>query len=196
MGLPAPRAGGDHPCVFELLFLIAIVAWVFFSALEFVLTLPCAPTIIAAAVLVPLLTIWRWHALIRAHGLSRLHPRTRPVPPERFCWPARRRVLGWRFGMASFAAILTWPAACLWPAGPGTDTSSLAGWASGLVAILATAEILASGWLYLRASHWFDRHAPRFVGLARRALYRLSDNHEFLGEEALPREKRRREKVY
>lgn len=194
--MPVPRAGGDHPCVFELLFLIAIVAWVFFSALEFVLTLPCAPTIIAAAVLVPLLTVWRWHALIRAHGLSRLHPRTRPVPPERFYWPARRRVLGWRFGMASFAAILAWPAACLWPAGPGTDPSSLAGWASGLVAILATAELLASGWLYLRASHWFDRHAPRFVGLARRALYRLSDNHEFLGEEALPREKRRREKVY
>jgi hypothetical protein len=74
--------------------------------------------------------------------------------------------------MASFAAILAWPAACLWPAAPGTDASSLAGWASGLVAILATAEILASGWLYLRASHWFDRHAPCFVGLARRALYR------------------------
>jgi hypothetical protein len=182
--------------VFELLFLIAIVAWIFFSALEFVLTLPCAPTIIAAAVFVPLLTVWRWHALMRAHGLSRLHPRTRPVPPERFYWPACRRVLGWRFAIALVAAILAWPPACLWPAGPGTDPSSLAGWVSGPVAILATAETLASGWLYLRASHWFDRHAPRFVGLARRALYRLSDNHEFLGEEALPREKRHRAKVY
>lgn len=186
----------DDVCVFEILFLIAIVAWVFFSALEFVLTLPCAPTIIAAAVFVPLLTAWRWQALVRTHGLSRLHPRTRPVPPERFYWPARRRVLGWRFVTAALAATLAWPAACRWPAGPDTDATSLAGWASGSVAILATGEIFASGWLYLRASHWFDRQAPSFVGLMRRALYRLSDNHEFLGEEPLPREKRRREKVY
>jgi len=67
---------------------------------------------------------------------------------------------------------------------------------SGLFAILAAAEVFAAGSLYLRASHWFDRHAPGFVGWARRALYRLSDNDEFLGEEPMPREKRRREKVY
>ncbi len=73
---------------------------------------------------------------------------------------------------------------------------SLAGWGSAFFAILAVAEALASGCLYVRASHWFDRHAPNFVGWTRRLLYRLSDNHEFLGEAPLPREQRRREKVF
>ena len=182
--------------MFEILFIIALVAWLFFSALEFVLTLACAPTVIAAGILVPLLSLLRWHALVRAHGLSRLDPRTRPVPPERFYWPGSRRRLGWRTGIVSVAALFSWPVACLWPAALSTDTSSVAGWVSGVLAILASAEACAAGLLYLRASHWFDRHAPHFVGLARRALYRLSDNHEFLGEEPLPREKRRREKVF
>ncbi|MFM5984996.1 MAG: hypothetical protein ACKO9I_06670, partial [Sphaerospermopsis kisseleviana] len=63
-------------------------------------------------------------------------------------------------------------------------------------AILALGEALACGWLYIRASHWFDRHAPSLVGWMRRMLYRISDNHEFLGEEPFPRERRHREKVF
>ncbi|MFM8655573.1 MAG: hypothetical protein ACKOD5_00340, partial [Chthoniobacterales bacterium] len=74
--------------------------------------------------------------------------------------------------------------------------SSVAGWISGLFAMLALSEALASGGLYVRASHWFDRHAPNFVGWTRRQLYRLTDNHEYLGEDPLPRERRRREKVF
>lgn len=182
--------------MFELLFLIALVAWLFFSALEFVLTLSFAPTIIAAGILVPLLSLLRWHALVRAHGLLRLAPRTRPVPPERFYWLRSRRRLGRRIGIVLFVALFSWPVACLWPAELSADGSSLAGWLFGVLAIFAAAESCAACLLYLRASHWFDRHAPRFVGLVRRALYRLSDNHEFLGEEPLPRDKRRREKVY
>ena len=182
--------------MFEILFVIALVAWLFFSALEFVLTLCFAPTIIAAAILVPLASFLRWPALVRTHGLSRLHPRTQPVPPERFYWPGNRRRLGRRTGSALAAAVFSWPVACLWPAELSSEGPSLVGWLFGVLAILATAEAFAAGLLYLRASHWFDRHAPGFVGWARRALYRLSDNHEFLGEEPMPREKRRREKVY
>ncbi|MGA0175104.1 MAG: hypothetical protein ACO3YO_03395 [Chthoniobacterales bacterium] len=182
--------------MFEILFIIALAAWLFFSAMEFVLTLPFAPTLIAAVILVPLLAVVRWRALVRAHRLSRLHPTTRPVPPERFYWPAQRHRIGKRLAVAFLLSFLLWPVACLCPAGATADWPSFIGWTSGLFAVLATAEMLAAGSLYLRASHWFDRHAPRFVGWIRRGLYRLSDNHEFLGEEPFPVERRRREKVY
>jgi hypothetical protein len=182
--------------VLELLFLIALAAWLFFSALEFILSLPCAPTILAGVLLVPVVCALRWRPLLRANGLSRLDGRKPPLPPERFYWPVRRRLLGLRVIFASLVAAAAWPIACLWPAGPGGGATSVAGWLSGVSAILATSEACAAGWLYLRASHWFDRHAPRFVGWIRRGLYRLSDNHEFLGEEPFPVERRRREKVY
>jgi len=182
--------------VFEILFIIAVAAWLFFSAMEFLLTLPFAPTLIAAMIFVPVLSALRWRALVKAHRLSRLHPDTRPVPPERFYWPSQRRRIGKRLAVASAFSVLLWPVACLWPASAAADWSSFVGWTSGLFAILATAEVFAAGSLYFRASHWFDRHAPGFVGWARRALYRLSDNHEFLGEEPMPGEKPRREKVY
>jgi hypothetical protein len=158
--------------VFEILFIIALAAWLFFSAMEFVLTLPFAPTLIAAVILVPLLAVVRWRALVRAHRIGK------------------------RLAVAFLLSFLLWPVACLCPAGATADWPSFIGWTSGLFAVLATAEMLAAGSLYLRASHWFDRHAPGFVGWARRALYRLSDNHEFLGEEPFPVERRRREKVY
>ena len=98
--------------------------------------------------------------------------------------------------MASVCALILWPVALIWPARGSVEVLSLVGWASGFFSVLALAEALASGCLYVRASHWFDRHAPNFVGWTRRLLYRLSDNHEFLGEDPLPRERRRREKVF
>lgn len=180
----------------ELLFLIALIAWLVFSALEFALSLPCAPTLIAASVLVPLLAIVRYGALLRVHHLGRVQPGRRPVPPERFFWPLARRKIGWRFSAALALALVSWPVAVLWPASLETTTVSLFGWISGFSAIAASGEAMASGYLYIRASHWFDRYAPNFVGWARRLLYRISDNHEFLGEEPLPRERRRREKVF
>jgi hypothetical protein len=182
--------------VFELLFLIAFVAWLFFSTLEFVLSLPCAPTLIAAFALVPLLAFVRYAALVHTHHLERVRPGTQPVPPERFFWPYARRRIGSGF-IASFASALAfWPFALLWPANAALSVSSLAGWITGALAIVSLGEALACGWLYIRASHWFDHHAPSLVGWMRRMLYRFSDNHEFLGDEPLPRERRLREKVY
>jgi hypothetical protein len=180
----------------ELLFLIALIAWLLFSALEFVLSLPCAPTLVAAFVLVPLLAIIRYTSLVRAHHLGRVQPGRRPVPPERFFWPLARRRIGLRFAAVFASAFVLWLIALLWPASFEASFPSLVGWAAGLSAIIALGETLASGCLYIRASHWFDRYAPNFVGWTRRLLYRLSDNHEFLGEEPLPRERRRREKVF
>ncbi|MFM8789714.1 MAG: hypothetical protein ACKOEI_07670 [Chthoniobacterales bacterium] len=182
--------------MFELLFLVALVAWLFFSALEFILSLPCAPTLIAAFVAVPLLAAIRYASMVRVHHLARVRPGLRPVPPEKFFWPLSRRKIGLRLAVASVCALVFWPMALIWPARGSTEIISVAGWISGLFAMLALSEALASGCLYVRASHWFDRHAPNFVGWTRRLLYRLSDNHEFLGEDPLPRERRRREKVF
>ncbi|MEY3479489.1 MAG: hypothetical protein RIQ71_264 [Verrucomicrobiota bacterium] len=180
----------------ELLFFIAFVAWLFFSTLEFVLSLPCAPTLIAASALVPLLAIARHAALAREHHLERLRPGSQPVPPERFFWPLARRRIGLKLGTAFACATVFWPVAVIWPAGSELNMTSLAGWISGALAIVSLGEVLACGWLYISASHWFDRHAPSFVGCARRMLYRISDNYDFLGEEPLPHERRDREKVY
>jgi hypothetical protein len=82
------------------------------------------------------------------------------------------------------------------PAEWSASRASLVGWLAGAAGIVALAEVCAALWLYVRASQRFDRLAPRAVGWLRRGLYRISDNHEFLGEEPLPREKRRRESVY
>lgn len=180
----------------ELVFFIALVAWAFFSALEFLLSLPCAPTLIMAFVLVPLLAIVRHAVLVRAHRLERVQPGSQPVPPERFFWPLARRRIGLRFMIAFACALTFWPVAVLWPAGGEMSVSSLTGWITGVLAITSLGEALACGWLYIRASHWFDRHAPSFIGWMRRMLYRISDNHEFLGEEPLPRERRHREKIF
>lgn len=182
--------------MFELLFLVALVAWLFFSALELILSLPCAPTLIAAFIVVPLLTAVRYTSMVRVHHLARVRPGSRPVPPEKFFWPLSRRKIGLRLAVASVCALVLWPVALIWPARGSMEIISVAGWISGLFAILALGEALASGCLYVRASHWFDRHAPNFVGWTRQLLYRLSDNHEFLGEDPLPRERRRREKVF
>ena len=182
--------------MFELLFLVALLAWLFFSALEFVMSLPCAPTLVAAFLSVPLIAAWRYAGLVRSHRLGRVRPETKPVPPERFFWPLARRRLGLRFVAALLVAGIVWPIAVLWPADWSSGFVSLVGWLAGASAILASGEAFASGCLYLRASHWFDRCAPGFIGWARRLLYRISDNPEFLGEEPLPRQRPRREKVY
>jgi hypothetical protein len=182
--------------MFELLFLVALLAWLFFSALEFAMSLPCAPTLIAACLLVPPSAVLRYAAMVRQHCLGRIHAGVQPVPPERFFWPLARRRIGRRAGLALSAALLLWPVAVFWPAGWEASPPSLLGWTAGALAIAALGEALASTCLYIRASHWFDRHAPNFVGWMRRLLYRMSDNHEFLGEAPLPRERRRGEKVF
>jgi hypothetical protein len=119
-----------------------------------------------------------------------------PLPPERFYWPATRRWLGRRTVLAAGLAAAAWPAALVWPARNVPDAASLAGWIAGFIAITALAEAAAGLWLYVKTSQRFNRQTPGLVGWLRRGLYRLSENHEFLGEEPLPREKRAREAVY
>jgi hypothetical protein len=181
----------------ELLFLIAIISWGVISVGQYLATLPAAPTLLAATLLVPVLALARGRQIARRRNILLGRGRRRmPLPPERFYWPATRRWLGRRTILAAGIAAAAWPAALVWPARNVPDAASLAGWTAAVVAITALAEAAAGLWLYVKTSQRFNRQTPGLVGWLRRGLYRLSDNHEFLGEEPMPREKRAREAVY
>ena len=182
--------------MFELLFIVALLAWAAISCLEYLAALPAAPTLAAAALTVPILTAWRLRALARQGRIEFVSTRRRPLPPERFYWPSTRRKLGWHTTCSAAVGAASWPAALTWPAAWAADAASVAGWISGAAGIAAAAETLAGAWLYVRASQRFHHLAPGALGWLRVGLYRLSDNHEFLGEEPLPRRKRARESVY
>lgn len=180
----------------ELLFIVALIAWAVVSVLQYLAGLAAAPTLLAAAVLVPALAYSRVRALARVGRIEFVRTARRPLPPDRFYWPATRRSLGRRIIVCIMTMLAAWPVAMLSPAEWSASRASLVGWLAGAAGIFALAEVCAALWLYVRASQKFDRLAPRAVGWLRRGLYRISDNHEFLGEEPLPREKRRRESVY
>lgn len=180
----------------ELLFIVALISWAVISALQFLAGLPAAPTLLAAALIVPVLAYWRLERLAKLGQIEFVRSRRRPLPPERFYWPATRRQLGRRTIGAMLLTLTTFPVALLYPARWSADAASITGWIAAAAAICALSEAIAGAWLYVRASQRFDHFAPRVFGWLRRGLYRLSDNHEFLGEEPLPRQKRRRESVY
>lgn len=182
--------------MFELLFIVALIAWAVISVLQYLAGLPAAPTLLAAALLVPAVGFWRIRVLARRNHIAFVRERRRPLPPERFYWPALRRRLGWWTIGCSLVATIAWPVALVWPARWASDPASAAGWIAAAAGIVALAEAAAGAWLYVRASQRFDHLAPAALGWLRRALYRLSDNHEFLGEEPLPRQRRVRESVY
>ena len=180
----------------ELLFIIALIAWAVISVLQYLAGLAAAPTLMAAAVLLPFLTFWRARVLVHQPGVDFIGTRRGPLPPERFYWPATRRHLGQRTTTAALLSLATWPVALAYPARWSPSSESLIGWSAGALAIIGLSEACAAIWVYVRASQRFDRLAPLAVGWMRRALYRISDNHEFLGEEPLPKQKRTRELVY
>ena len=181
----------------ELLFVVALVSWAVIGVLQYLAALPAAPTLLAAALLVPGLAFVRVRRIARRRGIGFVHRSRRPpLPPERFLWPATRRWLGRRTVLAACVAAASWPAAILFPARAALDAASVAGWIAAGLAVTALAEAAGGLWLYVKTSQRFNRQTPGLVGWLRRGLYRLSDNHEFLGEEALPRDKRAREAVY
>lgn len=182
--------------MFELLFIVALVAWAVMTCLECLAGLSAAPTLAAAALIWPFLIVWRTRALARSGRIEFVRTQRRPLPPERFYWPAARRKLGARTALGALAGALAWPLALGWPARWAVDTASVTGWVSAAIGILAVAEAVAGVWLYVRASQRIHHLAPSALGWLRLGLYRLSDNHEFLGEEPLPRQKRARESVY
>jgi hypothetical protein len=181
----------------ELLFIIALISWAVISLLQFLAGLDAASALLAAALIVPVLALRRARALaFTGHVDFVCSGRRRPLPPERFYWPSTRRWLGRRTLAAAIVAVAAWPLALLCPARASLAWDSLGGWFFSAAGMAALAEAAAGLWLYVKTSQRFNRQTPNLIGWLRRGLYHLSDNHEFLGEEPLPREKRKRESVY
>lgn len=179
----------------EILFLFGALGWLLGSCWEYLGTLEAFPTILAGFASIPLLSCANYLATLHRYELEGLHARRGPVPPERFYWTLYkgqlRRALAWSGPLA----VAAWALAVRWPATFALDGASLVGWLSGALAIVSTARFIASSVVYVRASQWFDKMAPWAVGFCRRAMYRLSDNPDFLGPEN-PTRKEKEKSIY
>lgn len=171
----------------ELLFVLALIGLAVVRLAEWLYSLPCFPVLAAGLGIVPLLAIWEHSRLMRRHGLELLRSRRNFLPPERFYWAAQRRALG-----RQLAVLFVLAAGCWFPA---TFFPQAAGWVFAGPALVFTGLATARAWLYVQASQTFSRLAPGFIGVIRRALFRISDNYDFLDEEN-PRCQQRKNSVY
>ena len=65
-------------------------------------------------------------------------------------------------------------------------TGRTAGWAAGVLAIVATADAVACGVVFGRATEWLDGTGTRWNSRFRRVLSRVSGDRELLDPEPLP----------
>jgi len=155
--------------------------------------LPFFPAIVIAAVLCPVLISRDYLNLSQAWKLRGLSAQRDPIPPERFYWvsqkPRLRRIM-LIFGIFS---AFSWCNAVVLPASSEVGLASIVGWLNALVGILTLSRVISAAILFFKASQWFDAMSPKFVGLLRHAMYKLSDNYEYLGPKKRDPEK---EKVY
>jgi hypothetical protein len=99
-----------------------------------------------------------------------------------------------RIILVQFAlAAAAWTNAAILPASMDINRLSLIGWLNALAGILTAARFISSSALFFKASQWFDAMTPSVIGLFRHAMYRLSDNYEYLGQRQRRSEK---EEVY
>ena len=166
--------------MFELLFIFGALGWALGAAWEYLWTLRALPALLAGALVIPLLCWADFLNLLRRWDLASLE-RREPVPPERFYWDLRKARLRRTIWLLAALVPACWGAVMMSPPALSYQAASLAGWAAAAIAMPGTAHLLASGAIYVRASQWFDRMAPWAVGVCRRAMYRLSDNPDFLG---------------
>ena len=155
--------------------------------------LPFFPAIVTAAVLCPVLSSRDYLRLSLAWRLRGISSKRDPIPPERFYWIAqkprlRRVILG--FGILTAFA---WCNAAVLPASCELSPPSILGWLNAFVGIVSLSRVIGAATLFFKASQWFDAMSPRFVGFLRHAMYKLSDNYEYLGPKKRDAEK---EEVY
>lgn len=164
----------------EILFLFGLLGWLLGMAWEYLSALPAFPTIIVGMFAVPLLCWGDYLATLQRLELERLGKAEEPIPPERFYWELRKgRVLAALPLLAALSAAM-WAVALKSPAEGTLSQGSLVGWLSGALAMGTAARFVAWSVIYVRASHWFNRMAPWAVGVCRNALYRVSENPDFL----------------
>jgi hypothetical protein len=177
----------------EVVVICGLLGWLFLTFLESLSSLPFFPAIVIATVICPVLSSRDYLNLSQAWKLQGISSKREPIPPERFYWrtqkPRLRRVI-------CFSGILTalaWVNVAMLPASWEVNPVSVVGWLNALVGIVTLSRVISAATLFFTASQWFDSMSPRFVGLLRRAMYKLSDNYEYLGPKRPDPEK---EKVY
>lgn len=177
----------------EVLVIFGLVGWLFLTFLETFSRLPFFPAIVAAMVLCPFLSNRDYSNLSQAWKLRGIGAKRDPIPPERFYWGAQKtRLRGviLRYGILS---AFCWCNVVILPASFEMSLASVFGWLNALVGIVTLTRVISAATLFFKASQWFDAMSPRFVGLLRHAMYKLSDNYEYLAPKRQDPEK---EKVY
>ncbi len=177
----------------EVLVIFGLVSWLFLTFLESLSRLPFFPAIIAAAVICPVLSRRDYLNLSQTWRLRGISSKRDPIPPERFYWVPQKRRLRQAtlcFGLLSMSA---WCNTAVLPASCEVSLASIVGWLNAVVGIVTLSRAISAATLFFNASQWFDAMSPKFIGLFRQAMYKLSDNYEYLGPKKRDPEK---EKVY
>ncbi len=177
----------------EVLVICGLVGWLILTLLEALSHLPFFPAIVMAAILCPLLSRWDYSNLSQRWKLGGICSPREPIPPERFYWSAQKPQLQGVVRFCGVLSVLAWCNALLLPASPDFSLASIVGWLNAFVGVMTMSRAISAGLLFFKASQWFDAMSPRFVGLLRHAMYKLSDNYEYLGSKKPDPEK---EKVY
>lgn len=179
----------------EILFIFGLIGWLMGMAWEYLSALQAFPTLLVSFVGVPLVALTYYYETIHNSGLEGIGKGRAPVPPERFYWSMRKATLAWQIALLTPLAVGAWAVAIRYPAEALISTASITGWVTGAIAIYATGRSITACVVYVRASQWFDKMAPWAVGACRRALYRFSENPDFL-EPSNPEHREKEKSIY
>lgn len=177
----------------EVLVIFGLLGWLFLALLEWLRSLSIFAAIVVACVACPIVAVSDYCFVVRAWCLNGMMAKRDPIPPERFYWSAQLPRMRRRICFFGLCSVLAWANAAILPASLDTTVPSLVGWLNVLVGVLAVGRTASTTILFFKASQWFDPMRPGVVGILRRAMYRLSDNYEYLGQKRKDPEK---EEVY
>jgi hypothetical protein len=166
----------------EVLAIFGFLGWVFLALLEWLQSLSVFPAIAAAFFICPILAVRDYCHVRQSWRLSGIQANREPVPPERFYWPAQIARLRRRICFFGVCSVLAWTNAAILPASLQANVPSFMGWLNAAVGILAVSRAASTTVLFFKTSQWFDAMRPNVIGILRRAMYRLSDNYEYLGQ--------------
>jgi hypothetical protein len=176
----------------EVVAIFGMLGWLVLALLEWLHSLIVFPAIVVGVFLFPIVAVRDYRFMIQSWRLGSIGADREPIPPERFYWSAQLPRLRRRIFFFGLVSVLAWTNAAILPAS-SEATVSLTGWMNAAVGILAVSRTASSTILFFKASQWFDAMRPGVVGVFRRAMYRLSDNYEYLGQKRKDPEK---EEVY
>jgi hypothetical protein len=177
----------------EVLVIFGLVGWVFLTFLESLCREPFFPAIVVAAVVCPVLSRRDYANFCQGWKLRAVSSERDPIPPERFYWLAQKPRLRRVIRVCGVLSALAWCNAAVLPASSELSLASIAGWLNAFVGMVTLSRAISAAILFFKASQWFDAMSPKFVGLLRLAMYKLSDNYEYLAPKKQDPE---RKKVY